>query len=214
MHAQSLFKQCRFYALAFCCSLFLLLLANGAFALPKSPFLGLNDDSQSKSGPLFSSKQPLSASAPLLGSMPFQASLLNVELNGLTTVTPLHVVPCHGEGMLCLVGLYSGITYVLFITPIALLSAGIGQGTHNHSLRNFGNIALYPWLWVPPALDLIGSSELYDGEWLLPGAAVTTIGLLIATTGQAIGKHQLRNSGNITYLVGIAASLVGLLLSH
>ncbi len=195
------------------CMLYFLLLANGAFALPKSPSLGLNDLSHPGVSWSLSKEQHWTANASRLSLVPLQASLLNGDLHGLTTVSSFHAVPCNGEGISCLIALYSVIAYVLVITPIALLGAIIGHFAHFYPMRKAGNLALYPWLLVPPGFGLFNYSEVNNGEWLLLLAVVTLTSLVLATAGQVFGKRRLRNAGNLIYLAALAALVAAIVLS-
>ncbi len=170
-----------------------------AFALPKSPFLGMNDDSAPQIQLLErvhfvpDSSLPRSLQSPYL-----QISASNASLYSIQQVALFHGL---GEGA----ELFAVLGLIMFIGPFLAIG---GQLTDHHTVRNVGNVMSYPWLVIPPVFGILGSVELQDSAFLIVGGIVTTIGLLMATAGQiADGGQKMRNIGNWTYLGGLVLML-------
>lgn len=185
-----------------------------AFAIPKSPFLGANDDSTPRIH-LLPQASFDSAEMSLLPQANLQLMASTDGFYSLNNVSMFHGWPCNGW---CAVAFYSIVSVTIVIPP--LLAIG-GQISEHYTVRNIGNLMLYPWLlfpatqlyddflrvllrktdvtdnYVPDMNDYIGSISFL----------ATSTGMILATTGQAIGRHKLRNSGNFTYLGGIVLLL-------
>ena len=189
-----------------------LLIIQPAFALPKSPFLGLKGDSAPGDSLLQPAQIESQASEFLLTSKPFLSSPYELQLNGLNNVALFHGFHCDGFCMLAL-------TYIILGTPILLSFLIIGQASGNDAWRNASNIGLYPWLVVPPAylgFELIDDAyqypENYEVDDLLMTLSFvgTASGLILATVGQATDNHRMRDTGNFTYLGGVLSYLLAM----
>ena len=161
-----------------------------AFALPKSPFLGLDDASAPKMRLL----QPSDVNSPFASfdALPMQTSML---------ASPSNIGLYHLQN----VGLFHGIDEVgiiLFWIAITTIVVGpfcaiIGQAKGNHGLRNFGNIISYPWLLVPPGFMFNDGMGVPDSDsrarriYFTVMGSINAASLLTATIGEIAGKHQI-----------------------
>ena len=172
-----------------------------AFALPKSPFLGANDDSAPNIHLLQRSEFHSEGSLHLLPSPNLQYSASNVGLYGLTDVSLFHGPPIPSELI------YIVVAPIVLLPVVGLALAIGGHAGGNDDVRNAGNIMLYPSTLAPPVLNcVIGDHHYYS----LSNLALVT-GLVLATVGQASDHHSLRNAGNWTYLGGLVFSIVSFL---
>ena len=171
-------------------ALSLLLATPPTSALPKSPFLGIGEN-------------------PAPGSLLLQPNAF--EPASRLPAFDLQISPSP-QGLYSLnnVALRSSPFDLIFygyflITAIPLTTAIVGHVTHHETLRDVSNIFLYPQTLILPAFDayMISPNSKPMGKlfaWL--SFLATSSGLIMATIGECIDHHKLRNAGNWTYVGG------------